>query len=72
MRRAKRRRCTPADQRLNTLKGEWDAMFDAMQAPGAHEAMQRAFNYTPEELGAAAVKVAKSRRRDDQTDSLTL
>ena len=43
---------------LETLSGEFDALLARMQAPGAGEAMQRAFEMMPEELGRAAVDAA--------------
>ena len=48
---------------LDTLSGEFDALFERMQKPGAAAAMQKAFALTPTRLGRAAVKdAAKSGR----------
>src|SRR5579859_697735 len=41
---------------IDTLREEWDAMFEEMQKPGYRQAMRRAFAATPEELGRAAVR----------------
>jgi hypothetical protein len=46
---------------LSTLTKKYDEMFERMQKPGAREAMQRAFEATPEELGKAAVEYATRR-----------
>ncbi len=43
---------------LETLSAEFDALLARMQAFGAGEAMQRAFEMMPEELGRAAVDAA--------------
>ncbi len=40
---------------LETLTAEFDALLARMQAPGVGEAMQRAFEMTPEALGGAAL-----------------
>ena len=48
---------------LNTLSAEFDALLERMQTPGAAEAMQRAFDMTPEELGLAAVQAAVGNAR---------
>ena len=47
---------------LESLKGEFDAMLDRMNAPGQRDAMQRAFDTPPEELGRIAVKGARRKR----------
>jgi antitoxin Phd len=39
--------------------GVFDELLEQMQAPGQREAMQRAFEATPEELGKAAVNAAQ-------------
>lgn len=44
---------------LEDLKQEYMGMLDAMQAPEQKAAAIRAFNATPEELGAAALAAAK-------------
>jgi prevent-host-death family protein len=43
---------------LNTLSGEFDALFARMQQPGTAAAMQKAFAMPPAELGRVAVKDA--------------
>jgi antitoxin Phd len=52
---------------LDTLSGEFDALLERMQAPGMADAMQRAFDMSPAELGRADVprvaKQAAARRR---------
>ncbi len=50
-------------QKLDALTSEFEAMYARMQEPGAADAMLRAFNATPKELGDAAVKAARKRRR---------
>jgi len=44
---------------LSDLKTEYRTMLDEMQSPEQKEAALRAFNATPEELGAAAVRGAQ-------------
>ena len=44
---------------LNALKAEFDRLLERMQRPGAREAMQSAFEATPDELGEAAVAAAR-------------
>jgi hypothetical protein len=45
---------------LFDFSGNWaDAMLERMQAPGARERMQKAFDATPEELGRAALEAAQ-------------
>ena len=42
------------------LGGNWaDELLESLQAPGQREAMQKAFDAKPEELGKAAVEQAK-------------
>jgi len=52
---------------LSTLSAEFDALLERMQAPGMADAMQRAFDLAPADLGRAAVprvkRVAAARRR---------
>lgn len=43
---------------LGALSAEFDRMLDAMQAPGARKAAASAFEASPEQLGAAAVREA--------------
>lgn len=43
---------------LETLSAEFYALLERMQAPGVGNAMQRAFEMAPQELGAAAVGAA--------------
>lgn len=47
---------------LDLLTAEFDDMLARMQAPGAREGMQAAFDASPDELGRAAVAVATRRR----------
>jgi prevent-host-death family protein len=52
------------DRALAVLSAEFDRQFDAMQAPGAVEAMQRAFDTAPAKLGAfAAASLRAGTRR---------
>ncbi|MGC1816744.1 MAG: type II toxin-antitoxin system Phd/YefM family antitoxin [Casimicrobiaceae bacterium] len=48
---------------LDTLSAEFDALLERMQTPGAAEAMQRAFDMAPQELGLAAVQAAVGNAR---------
>ena len=42
------------------LSGNWaDELLEKLQQPGQREAMQKAFDAKPEELGKAAVEAAK-------------
>jgi len=45
---------------LDTLTAEFDALLERMQQPGMAEAMERAFQMSPAQLGAAAVAQARS------------
>lgn len=47
---------------LGALSDEFDAMLDRMQAAGARDAMQAAFDTPPRELGRIAVKGARRKR----------
>lgn len=49
----------PAATNLDTLRAEWDAMFEKMQTPAARKAYDALFKATPEELGKAAVGSAR-------------
>jgi antitoxin Phd len=51
---------TPA---LNDLSDRFDELLATMQTPKAKAAAAAAFDATPEELGAAAVKAARTARR---------
>lgn len=51
---------TPA---LDDLSERFDKLLDAMQTPEAKAGVAAAFDATPEELGAAAVKAARAARR---------
>jgi len=51
---------TPA---LDDLSERFDELLAAMQTPKAKAGVAAAFNATPEELGAAAVKAARTTRR---------
>jgi antitoxin Phd len=50
-----------AERSLDTLSGEFDALFARMQSPKSRAAMKAAFAASPEELGAAAVTAARKR-----------
>ena len=50
-----------AGGRLDTLTQEFDAQYAKMQKPGFSKAMNTAFDATPKQLGAAAVKAARKR-----------
>lgn len=50
-----------AERSLDTLSGEFDALFARMQGPQSRAAMNAAFAASPEELGAAAVTAARKR-----------
>ena len=47
---------------LDALAGEFDTVLARMQAPGARNAMQTAFDAPARELGRIAVKGARSKR----------
>ncbi|MEO7762075.1 MAG: hypothetical protein ABIS68_09220 [Casimicrobiaceae bacterium] len=49
------------DVSLDSLSGEFDALLERMQQPGAASAMQKAFALTPVELGRAAVREASAK-----------
>ena len=48
---------------LESLRGEFDALVDRMQTPRARKAVDALFSATPEQLGDAAVKQSRRRRR---------
>ena len=48
---------------LESLRGEFDALVDRMQTPRARKAVDALFSATPEQLGDAAVKQSRKRRR---------
>lgn len=48
---------------LDDLTERFDELLQRMQAPKAKEAMAAAFDATPEQLGRAAVKAARTKRR---------
>jgi antitoxin Phd len=50
------------ENRLDTLRAEFDSLLGRMQGPKARSAMQAAFSASPKQLGKAAVLAA--RRRD--------
>lgn len=52
---------------LDTLAGEFDALFERMQTPAAAAAMQKVFAMTPAELGRAAVKDKQASRAPRRT-----
>ena len=49
--------------RLDTLRGEFDALLARMQTPEARSGMKAAFDATPVELGKAAVSAAHKHKR---------
>ncbi|QLL09568.1 type II toxin-antitoxin system Phd/YefM family antitoxin [Mycobacterium vicinigordonae] len=51
---------TPAVPALDDLSERFDALLAAMQTPKAKAGVAAAFDAGPEELGAAAVKVARA------------
>lgn len=48
---------------LDELDGEFDALLATMQTPASKSAVAAAFDASPEELGRAAVKAARLKRR---------
>lgn len=48
---------------LDELSGEFDALLDAMQTPDAKAGVAAAFDASPAQLGRAAVKAARPKRR---------
>ena len=48
---------------LDELTEQFDALLDGMQSRQAKAAMAAAFNATPDDLGRAAVKAARPKRR---------
>lgn len=48
-------------RQLTALTSEFDGLLERMQAAGARERMQSAFEATPDELGKAAVAAARER-----------
>jgi len=48
---------------LDDLSDEFDRLLETMQTPHSKEAMASAFDATPEQLGRAAVKAARPKRR---------
>lgn len=46
---------------LDTLSGQFDAMFERMQTPTARAGMKAAFDASPKQLGKAAVVAARKR-----------
>ena len=49
----------PRAPALDDLSAEFDELLASMQTPAARKGMAAAFNATPEQLGAAAVKAAR-------------
>jgi antitoxin Phd len=47
---------------LDALSTSFDDLLERLQAPGARQRMEAAFNASPAELGRAAVEAAKRRR----------
>jgi len=54
---------TRPDHTLDVLTAEFDRLLARMQAPGARAGMKAAFNASPDDLGAAALAVARRRRK---------
>jgi len=48
---------------LDELEDEFDALLAGMQTPAAKTGMSAAFDASPDELGRAAVKAARPKRR---------
>lgn len=48
---------------LDDLSAQFDALLAGMQGPAARKAMAAAFDAAPAQLGKAAVKAAKAKRR---------
>ena len=48
---------------LDDLADRFDELLQRMQEPQAKQAVAKAFDATPEELGRAAVKAARAKRR---------
>jgi prevent-host-death family protein len=53
---------------LDELTEEFDALLARMQTPSAKSGMAAAFDATPEQLGRAAVKAARTKRRRSQAE----
>lgn len=51
---------------LEALKQKYQGLLDSMQGPEQQAAAERAFNATPEELGAAAVAAARRQAAERQ------
>lgn len=49
----------PSFPGLDSIRAEYDEMFQQMQEPGQREAMGRLFDATSEELGEAALKATR-------------
>jgi prevent-host-death family protein len=49
--------------KLDTLRGEFDALLARMQTAAARAGMQAAFDASPQQLGRAAVAAARKRAR---------
>lgn len=50
-------------QSLDDLAGEFDELLTRMQTPKARKGMAAAFDASPAELGRAAVKAARARKK---------
>jgi antitoxin Phd len=50
-----------AQNQLDSLSGEFDALLAQMQTPKSRRAMKSAFDASPEQLGRAAVAAARKR-----------
>jgi hypothetical protein len=49
--------------KIDTLSGEFHALLVRMQTPAARAGVQAAFDASPEQLGKAAVALARKRGR---------
>lgn len=56
-----RKKSKISPKNIEELQKEGDALLDRMQTPESRAAMKAAFDASPEELGKAAVKAARSR-----------
>ena len=50
-----------AGRSLDTLRGEFDALFAGLQTPKSRAAMKSAFSASPRELASAALSAARKR-----------
>jgi hypothetical protein len=52
-------------QPLDTLRAEFDDLLAEMQRPKARKGLRAAFEATPENLGAAALKLSRAPRKSE-------